>query len=176
MVTGLHETGHDHFHLSEFTVNTHSVILSHLTYANSKAGPTRLHKLKALLSWLRWFQDNGNTDKLFNARSNNTQTQAPAIKRKVFPYSESSEVPGQRWALNWHDCNNVLHGHTHSIPLLWWINTLGTLVRLAGECTVGPGGGGGRPEVKFNVFGSVHLCKVQWSNKLMQLLIVSISI
>jgi hypothetical protein len=28
---------------------------------------------------------------------------------------------------------------------------------------------------KFNVFGSVHLCKVQWGNKLMQLLIVFIS-
>jgi hypothetical protein len=28
---------------------------------------------------------------------------------------------------------------------------------------------------EFNVFGSVHLCKVQWSNKLMQLLIVFIS-
>ena len=75
---------------------THIVIRSHLTYANSKAGPTRLHKLKALQSWLRWFHDNGTADKLLNATSNNTHTQAPAIKRKIFPYSESSEVPGQR--------------------------------------------------------------------------------
>ena len=72
LITGLQETGHDDFHLSEFTVNTYSVIRSHLTYANSKAGPTRLHILKALESWLRCFQDNGTADKLFNARSNNT--------------------------------------------------------------------------------------------------------
>jgi hypothetical protein len=157
LVIGLHETGHDHFHLYEFTVNIYSVIHRHLTYAYSKAGTTRLHKLRALQSWLRWFQDNGTADKQFSARANKTYTKAPAIKKKVFPYSESSEVPGQRWTLIWQMAVIMCCMVTH-IPHLcrgeWIRRARGIHSNLRGQL----GGGGGTPNVIFFKLNTAWKC------------------
>jgi hypothetical protein len=75
-LTGLNETGYDHFPICMNSLLTYIVIHSHLTYAYSKARPTRLHKLRALRSLSCWFQEKG-TD---NARAH---TKAPAIKKKI---------------------------------------------------------------------------------------------